>query len=329
MLKHKLILNLLIFTLIALSVQGAVFENGTKYQHGNTTYTMGADLVMDNLTLWDNGIIFNVTDNVSLIPATSLNLTIVNWTSSGNAFNITGDNSSVSFIIKINNTNAKVLYNGSQKNSPFNVTSYTTSFNYSYDVTAPTLSNITDGTAPQNFTVDIILSEIGNATLFWSRNLDLSSNTVNYSTTYGTSHNFSILNLQVTTTYYYKVNGTDMLGNVYNSAIRSITTQAGGSHGNDGSVGGGGSGGTYFSAGGDAINDSVVKTNVTIIQNQTPFNIVTALQDFFSNKSNTNQTASELDSFSIQNDKLQRTILFGSVFVAIILLFGIFVMNKK
>lgn len=326
MLKLKHILTLLLFILIAFSVQGAVFENGTKYQHGNTTYTMGADLVMDNLTIWDNGIIFNVTDNVSLIPATSLNLTVVNWTSSGNTFNITGDNSSVSFVIKINNTNAKVLYNGSQKNSPFNVTSYTTSFNYSYDVTAPSLLNITDGTAPQNFTVDIILSEIGNATLFWSRNIDLSSNTVNYSAVYGTSHNFSVYNLQVTTTYYYKVNGTDMLGNAYNSAIRSVTTQEGGSHGNDGSVGGGG---TYFSAGGTAINDTIVINNVTVIQNQTPFNIISALQDFFSNKTNTNQTAPALDSFSIQNDKLQRTILFGAVFLAIILLLGIFVINKK
>ena len=332
MLKHKLFLILLIFTLIALSVQGAVFQNGTNYQHGNSTYTtrytMGADLVADNITIEANYIIFNNSDNVSLIPSSSLNLTVINWSVSTNTLNITGDNSSVAFVIKINNTNAKVLFNGTQRNSPLNVTSYTTSFNYSYDVSAPNILTINDGTAPQNFSVDVTLSEIGNATLFWSRNIDLSSNTVNYSTTYATSHNFSILNLQVTSTYYYQVNGTDMLGNVYNSAIRSVTTQAGGSHGNDGSVGGGG-GGTYFSAGGQPINDTIVIKNVTVIQNQTPFNIVSALQDFFSNKTNSNMTTEELDSFSIQNDKLQRTILFGAVFLAIILIFGMFIINKK
>ena len=313
MLKLKLYLYLLIFTLIALSVQGAIFENGTSYQHGNTTYTMGADLVMDNLTIWTNGIIFNVTDNVSLIPVSSLNLTIINWTSSGNVFNITGDNSSVSFVIKINNTNAKVLYNSTQRNSPFNVTSYTTSFNYSYDVTAPIISNITDGTAPQNFSVDVTLSEIGNATLFWSRNIDLSSNTVNYSTTYGTSHNFSILNLQVTTTYYYQVNGTDMLGNVYNSAIRSVTTQAGGSHGNDGSVGGG----TYFSAGETVINET--------LQNKTQIDLITALNAFLLNKSQ----EQPLDVSSIRASRTEKTFLFIAVFLGIILIFSIFVFNKS
>ena len=168
--------------------------------------------------------------------------------------------------------------------------------NFTIDSTAPSITSITDGTAPQNFDVDLLLSEIGNATLFWSTNSILSSNTLNYSSTFGTVHNFTIFNLQVTTVYYYQVNGTDRLGNAYNSAIRSITTQAGGSSG--------GAGGLYFSGGG---GNEILSVPIIL----------------------KNESSVSLDNFSLQNEKLQKTILFSSVFIAIILIFGTFVSNKK
>ena len=321
---------ILLFILSILTVHAVVFENGTKYQVVATNYTvtylLNLNLNLTSIQVYDSGIIFNSTHNISFIPNNqSLNITILNWTDVNNSFQMRGANQTVQWTIKVSNNNQTMTYNRTnQTNSIF--TAYDTNYDWNYsstitvDVTPPSILNITDGSAPQNFTANIELSEAGNATLYWSRNIDLSSNTASSSTTYQIIHNFSVLNLQVTTIYYYQVNGTDMLGNAYNSAIRSITTQAGGSHGNDGSSGGG----TYFSSGETVINETIVPAIITL-QNKTQIDLITALNTFLLNKSQ----EQPLDVSSIQASRTEKTFLFIAVFLGIILIFSIFVFNKS
>src|SRR3972149_354825 len=145
--KKYVYIFLLMLLLTIYSATAVTFNNQTQWQYGNSsfkvTYTLAKDITLDNLTVYDTGIIINNTDNISFIPTSgNVNITLYNWTHSENDFDVFGQNQSVAVNIKINGQNTTFLLNRHQNQTSFNATDSRVYWEYSNDTTSP--SDITN-----------------------------------------------------------------------------------------------------------------------------------------------------------------------------------------
>ena len=122
-----------------LSIATAVYiEEGTELKYGNVTYTSGLNLTLEQLEVYDNGIILNITDNISIDKASQLNITILEWSSVINRFGVNGTGEATAFLIKVNDTLQQLCYNG---NGYTSVVSFTTGF-FNYALVCSTLKAV-------------------------------------------------------------------------------------------------------------------------------------------------------------------------------------------
>lgn len=297
MLNYKFVFVSILMLLITLfSASAVTFNNQTQWQYGNgsfkVTYTLAKDLTLDNLTIYDTGIIINNTDNISFVPTSgNLNITLYNWTHTENDFSLFGQNQSVAVDIKISGSSSvKFLLNDVQNRTSFNATDSSVYLEYYIDTTAPNILSTATLTHPQNFSVNITLDEIGNANIYYSTNQNLLNPSSSSSSNYKTFHSFDILGLSTITTYYYKINGSDLVGNVYSTNILTTTTVLGGSQ-------------NAHTGGGSSIQDFSIADNDV----DKPIQVIN----------------------TIEQQTTERTFIFGAVFIALITIMGLTYLNKK
>jgi len=245
--KKYVYIFLLMLLLTIYSATAVTFNNQTQWQYGNSsfrvTYTLAKDITLDNLTVYDTGIIINNTDNISFIPTSgNLNITLYNWTHSENDFDMFGQNQSVAVNIKINGQNTTFLLNRHQNQTSFNATDSRVYWEYSNDTTSPS-----DITNLQSY--DKSLSYIR---LNWTLPGDIDFNHVElYQNNSGTLSpitnltsaftSYTVTGLTGATAYHFQIRAVDNifnLGNYSHVLVTTLETDSAGSEG--GSTGGGG-----------------------------------------------------------------------------------------
>lgn len=122
--------------------------------------------------------------------------------------------------------------------------SNSTTVNFTIDTTAPVIISNTSSVVVDMFNVTLNFNENANATFYYSNSSNLTSATSIVSATYSTIHSFQVEPLVVNVNYYYKINGSDPLGNQYSTDIIRFLTTTGTPGGGGYTTGGTGSTGS-------------------------------------------------------------------------------------